>query len=115
MARNSYVLAGLAIGFAVVLLHATLRSTSTPLGQARKDHAAATRECQRALRESVADARFPFEANVTDLPSDQLQLTGSMDSGSGLEAERRNYVCFVSPHTASGGYVADSVEVWKSH
>jgi hypothetical protein len=38
-----------------------------------------------------------------------------MDSGSGMEVERRNCECFLSPHSSTGAYIADSVEVWKSH
>ncbi len=114
MARHTLILAGLAICFVVVLVYATLSSTA-PLRQAREDHAAATRACQRAIRESVADARFPFAANVKDLSGGQLQLSGSMDSGSGMEVERRNYECFLSPHFSTGAYIPDSVEVWKSH
>ncbi|CAN5126185.1 hypothetical protein BH24GEM2_BH24GEM2_03850 [soil metagenome] len=38
-----------------------------------------------------------------------------MDSGSGMEVERRNYECFLSPQSSTGAYIADSVEVWKSH
>ncbi|CAN5826982.1 hypothetical protein BH23GEM5_BH23GEM5_23580 [soil metagenome] len=114
MARRTYILAGLVICFVLVLVYATLSST-TPLGQTRGDHAAATRECQRAIRESAADARFPFAAKVKDLSGDRLQLSGSMDSGSGMEVERRNYECFLSPQSSTGAYIADSVEVWKSH
>lgn len=114
MARHTLILAGLAIFFVIVLVYATLSST-TPLRQAREDHAVATRACQRAIRETVADARFPFAANVKDLAAGQLQLSGSMDSGSGMEVERRNYQCFLSPHSGTGAYIADSVEVWKSH
>ena len=113
MARTAYVWAGFALCFVAVLVYATL--CTTPGGQSREDHAAATRACQRAIRESVADARFPFAANVKDLGGDQLHLSGSMDSGSGLEVERRNYECLLSPQASTGAYTADSVKVWKSH
>jgi hypothetical protein len=115
MAERSSLLAGLAICFLLVLLYATLGSTPTPFGQAREDHIAATRECQRAIRASVGDARFPFAATVNELHGGGLHLSGSMDSGSGLEAERRNYECFLSTHVSAGAYVADSVAIWKSH
>ena len=114
MARHTYILAGLATCFVVVLVYATFSLTS-PVGQAREAHAAAGRECQRAIRESVPDARFPFAANVSALDGEELQLSGSMDSGTGIEVERRNYECFLRPHSGTGAYVADSVEVWKSH
>lgn len=114
MARTTYVGAGLASCFVAVLMYATLSST-TPGARSREDHAAAMRACQRAIRESFADARFPFAANVKDRGGDQLHLSGSMDSGSGIEVERRNYECFVRPHASTGAYIADSVEVWKSH
>ena len=114
MARTAYVWTGLAICFVAVLVYTTLSST-TPGGRSREDHAAATRECQRAIRELITDARFPFAANVKDLGGDRLQLSGSMDSGSGMEVERRNYECFLSPQSSTGAYTADSVQVWKSH
>ena len=113
MLRLPYILAGMAV--VVVLLYATLRTTSTPLGQDSNQLAAATSECQRAIREVVADARFPFQPNADDSRSGQLRLTGSMDSGSGAESERRNYICYLSVDAGRGEYAADSVEVWKSH
>jgi hypothetical protein len=112
---SPYVAAGLAVALVLVLLQVTLRSASTPLGSAREDRVAATREYRRAVREPVGDARFPFEANVVEIPGGRLQLAGSMDSGSGLDTEHRNYVCFLSPQASPAAYVADSVEVWKSH
>ena len=108
-----WLLAGLAICFVAVLVYATL--STTPGGWPREDHAAATRACQRAIRESVADARFPFAANVKEFGGDQLHLSGSMDSGSDREVERRNYACFLSLDSSTGAYIADSVELWKSH
>ena len=114
MARTTHVWAGLAICFGAVLMVATFSST-TPGARSREDHAAATGACQRAIRESFADARFPFAAHVKDPGGDQLHLSGSMDSGAGIEVERRNYDCFVRPHASTGAYIADSVEVWKSH
>lgn len=114
MARQTPILAGLAICFVLVLAYATLSFTD-PLVRPREDHAAAVRECQDAIRDSVADARFPFAANVEELSGDQLRLSGSMDSGSGIGVERHNYVCFLSSHSTSEAYNADSVEVWKSH
>ena len=114
MARTAYLWAGLAICFVAVLVYATFSST-TPGARSREDHAAAARACQRAIRESVADARFPFAANVKEFGGDQLHLSGSMDSGSGMEVERRNYACFLSLDSSTGAYIADSVEVWKSH
>ena len=114
MARSTFVWAGLAICFVAVLVYATFSSTTVG-GRSSEDHAAATRACQRAIRESVADARFPFAANVKDFSGDQLHLSGSLDSGRGLEVERRNYKCFMSLHSSTGAYIPDSVEVWKSH
>jgi hypothetical protein len=115
MGQRLRISAGLAIGFVLVLVYVTIESTPFPRGEARAAHIVATRECQRAVRESVADARFPFGANVKKLHDGRLQLSGSMDSGNGMEAERRNYECLMSPHLGSDGYVADSVAIWKSH
>lgn len=113
--RKRYLAGAAVIGFMLVLLYMTLRFTSTPLGDDRDEHAAATRACHRAIKESLAGARFPFAANVTDLQGGQVQLSGSVDSGSGLQAERRNYSCFLTYHSSAGEYVADSIDVWKSH
>ena len=114
MLRAPYILAGIVIVL-VLLLFATLRTTSTPLGGRDDLVVAATQECQQAIRESVADARFPFQPNVSDREAGQLRLTGSVDSGSGPASERRNYVCYMSVDVERGEYAADSVEVWKSH
>ena len=114
MARTTYMWAGLAIGFVAVLVYATFSSTASGT-RSREDHAAATRACQHAIRESVADARFPFAPNVKEFDGDQLHLSGSIDSGSGMEVERRNYECFLSPQASTAAYIADSAKVWKSH
>jgi hypothetical protein len=113
MVRVYYALAG--VGVVLVLLLTTLRMTSTPLGDDRETWLEATRECQRAVRESVADARFPFEPNLSDVEDNTARLSGSMDSGSGSDIERRNYVCYMTAHAEAGAYLADSVSIWKSH
>lgn len=113
MVRVYYALAGIVI--VVLLLQATLRTTSTPLGEDREDWLQATRECQRAIRESEVDARFPFEPNISDVEGNSVRLSGSMDSGSAPNIERRNYVCYLSADAEPGAYIADSVDVWKSH
>jgi hypothetical protein len=115
MRRTPYILAGLALAFVALLLYTPLRSTSAADGPGEEQLAAATRECRRAVRASIADARFPFAANVRSGEDGHLELSGSVDAGRGQEAERRNYACFLSPHTPSGGYAADSVQLWKSH
>lgn len=115
MARSSYVWMAVATCFVLVLLYATLRSTPTPLGQSSDDRLAAVRECQSAVREDVADARFPTSPNVTDLGEGRLLLSGSVDSGSETQTVRRNYECYLSPDSSAGAYEADSVEVWQSH
>jgi hypothetical protein len=115
MVRRPYVLAGVAGVFLLVLVFATLETSPTSEGPDRATLVDLTRECQRAIQESVPDARFPFEANVNDLRGDQVLLSGSVDSGSGLEAERRNYSCYMSVRAELGQFVADSVEVWRSH
>lgn len=115
MPRTPYILVGLALAFVAVLLYTTLRSASAVDGPGEAQLAAATRECRRAVRVSLADARFPFAANVRSGEDGRLELSGSVDSGRGHEAERRNYACFLSPSAPSGGYAADSVQLWKSH
>ena len=115
MVRRSHGFAGLGIGFVLVLLFVTLKSTPAPLREGRGALAEATRECQRSIQESVSDARFPFEPTMSDLQGDGILLSGTIDSGSGLQAERRNYSCYLSVRAESGSYVADSLEIWKSH
>jgi hypothetical protein len=113
MVRVYYTLAGVVI--VLVLLQTTLRTTSTPLGEDREDWLEATRQCQRAIRKSVADARFPFQPTIGDGEGNGVRLSGSMDSGSGPDIERRNYVCYLSANAEPGAYVTDSVDIWKSH
>lgn len=114
MARTTCLWAGLAICFAAVLVYATFSST-TPGTPSREDYDAAARACQRAVRERFADARYLFAATVKDPGGDQLHVSGSMDSGDGMEVERRNYECSVRSHARTRAFIADSVEVWKSH
>lgn len=113
MNRVYFTLAGFAI--VLILLLTTLRTTTTPLGEDREYWLKAKRECERVIRESVADARFPFEPNLTDVQETSFRLLGTIDSGVGPDIERRNYVCYLSVHAEPGTYVADSVNIWKSH
>jgi hypothetical protein len=113
--RRIYLGAAVAVGFVLVLLYATFRYTPTPLGQSSELRLAAARECQRAVREGVPDARFPIGASVKGLDGGRLQLSGSVDSGRGSQTTRRNYDCFLSFSPSTGEFVTDSVEVWQSH
>lgn len=115
MARVLYALAGVAI--VLLLLQATLQTTSTPLGDDRQDWTEATSECHRSLRDSIADARFPFPPSIDQTPGSDagVELSGTMDSGSGPNIERQNYVCYLSSDAEPGPYVTDSVYIWKSH
>lgn len=115
MARRSYALAGIVTAFVFILLYATFRFTPAPLPLSPEDRLAATRECQRAIGEEIADARFPFEATAQDLGSGGLQLSGSVDSGSRSQSVRRNFDCYLHVNPSTGGYVADSTLVWQSH
>jgi hypothetical protein len=112
---RSIVLAAVAAGFVLLLLYATFRSTPVDQGPDAEDRGMATDLCQHTVRERLAGARFPFSPNVKDLGGGRLQLSGSVDSGDGAQAERRNYECFVTRSSSTGAYVADSVEVWQSH
>ena len=114
MSRTRYAFLGAGAGFLVLLLLATLRSTSTPLELASEDRASAERSCHRAVRARIADARFPHAANVESRAGGALYLSGSVDGGVGGEAVRRNYEC-VLRRDGAGSYAADSVRVWQSH
>lgn len=105
---------GLGASFILLLLFVSLRSTSTPLGLAADDRAAAQRTCHGAVRARVADARFPHDASVEARDRGRLRLFGSVDAGSDSEAVRRNYEC-VLYRDGAGGFAADSVRVWQSH
>jgi hypothetical protein len=103
------------VSFVALLLYTTIQSTTTPLGQAPEDRLAAANACQRAVGEDVPDARFPLAASVADLDGGRLHLSGSVDSGSGVQAVRRNYECFLRRDPVAREYVADSIVVWQSH
>jgi hypothetical protein len=115
VARSRYAWAGLAVSFVLLLLYTTIQSTPTPLGQAPEDRLAAASACRRAVGEGVPDARFPLSASVASLGDGRLHLSGSVDSGSGVQAVRRNYECFLRRDPVAGDYVADSIAVWQSH
>ena len=114
MSRTRYAFLGLGTGFLVLLLLATLRSTSTPLELASEDRAAAERSCHSAVRDRVANPRFPHAANVEARTGGVLLLSGSVDGGDPAQAVRRNYEC-VLRRDGAGSYAADSVRVWQSH
>lgn len=115
MTRRPYLVALAAAAFVVGLVYVTLRSASDPADLSREDRAAVLRTCQEAIREEIPDARFPFEPAVTAAPDGGVRLAGSVDSGDGITATRRNYECQVSTGSSSGGFRADSVRVWQSH
>ena len=115
MRGNRYILMTGGAAFVAILLYATLRTTSAPLGADREAGLAAQRECQRAIRATLADARFPFDATSTALADGAVRLSGSVDSGEPSDAQRRNYDCFMRLDAPAGTFVADSVHVWQSH
>ena len=104
----------LGTGFLLVLLLATLRSTSTPLELAPADRSSAQLACQASVRARLPDARFPHDANIETRGTGHLHLSGSVDAGSPAQSVRRNYECLLR-RDRSGDYVADSVLVWQSH
>ncbi|CAN5714546.1 hypothetical protein BH23GEM6_BH23GEM6_24410 [soil metagenome] len=105
----------MAVFFVAILIHSTLGSTSTSRGHLREVDSAAASECRRAVREVVADGRFPFAANIEDLGEGRLQLSGTVDAGVGAESVRRNFECFLSHRSSSEEFRTDSVNVWQSH
>ncbi len=115
MPGRPYLLAIAAACFTLVLLYATLRSAASPPDLSPEVRRAAVLECEEAVREDIADARFPFDPDMSEAPGGGLLLSGSVDFGSGITATRRNYECFLRESPATGAYRADSVEVWQSH
>ena len=111
--RPFLALAGLGL-FLVVLLYATLRSTSTPLDQAAEDRALAQDACRAGVRAKAPDARFPFDPSVEQQGPGRLRLSGSVDLGLEDQPIRRNYECMLRLNP-SGTYTTDSVLVWQSH
>jgi hypothetical protein len=113
MRHRYYAFAGVGV-FVLLLLYLSIRSTPTPLDQSPDDREAAQRACQTSVLEEVPDGRFPFDANIEDQGEGRLRLSGSIDFGSGAQASRQNYECFLQ-RGPSGAYTADSVTVWRSH
>lgn len=114
-ARRLYPLVIAAACFAIVVIHTALRSATNPPDLSPEDRHVAVRECEDAVQGDIPDARFPFDPDVSEVAGGGLLLSGSVDSGSGITATRRNYECFLRKSSASGAYRADSVEVWQSH
>jgi hypothetical protein len=107
------LLAGAA--FVLALVYFTLLSMpdAPPSGAAHSGRAAAE-ACTRAVRDSVAGARFPFSANVAYQGDARYRLSGTVEAPLGGEVVRQNYECVVQ-YEETGRYQADSIRVWQSH
>ena len=112
MTRARYAAGLLAACFIGFLVYTTM--ASAPPAPAERSGAAAERACERAVRDSVAEARFPIAANAADLGGGRYRLDGVVDAGAADQTVRRNYECVIR-RDAAGAYVADSVRVWQSH
>jgi len=115
MPRHRHLPAIAATSFVLVLFYVTVKAVGDSPTLSAEDRHAASRECQDAVHEVVADARFPFDPNVSESPDGGLLLSGSVDTGDGITAARHNYECFLGASSITGAYDADSVNVWRSH
>src|SRR5690606_4613219 len=80
MKLTPYRWAGLAAGFVLLLLYATVVSLpSPPPTGVEHDAESAGHACAAAVRERVPDARFPFAANAAYLGEARYRLNGQVD------------------------------------
>jgi len=100
--------AAFGLGFLLLLIYVTWTSAPAPAPRA------ADLVCQRAVREQVANARFPFAARASDVGEGQIVLSGIVDAARAGETIRRNYTCWVR-RVSPGDLLVDSLHVWQSH
>lgn len=115
MRSSGWVLAAIALGFAIMLFYLTLDS-APPSPPSGVEHSAADAEraCRIELRDSVREPVFPFSATASYLGDSRYHLAGTIDATVAGEGVRRNYDCWVR-YVGSGAYRTDSITLWQSH
>lgn len=109
-----WIVLGIA-GFALVLFRTAIRTTPAPPDLSAEARGAAIEACHRAVREELEGARFPFEANLGASDGEGLQISGSVDVGTGDRAVRRNYECRLRAHPPTDRFTVSSKRIWQSH
>lgn len=102
-------------GLFLLILTWVMLDTRPPSPPADAEHSstAAAAACLRSVRDSVADAHFPFPANVVYAGDALYRLSGTVESDRNGEPVRQNYACVIRYEAAR--YRADTVTIWQSH